>query len=258
MRMWPIKLLLSAIILLGMQFVSGPPQPGTVAGRIEIKVTPPQQVVSRYPTPGGVVQGSVAPIPTVVFIDGPVNGAPVWPKPSRAAIVQKNLQFSPAMLAIPRDTSVSFPNQDSEFHNVFSYSKSKRFDLGRYPKGESKSVLFDKPGIVKIYCEVHPWMRAAVLVLENPFYALVSEDGTFSIQGIPAGHYDLMVWNIDFGSKRVGVDVLAGKSSELLVPLSGMFESDAAIQDMSLNALAAKTANPAVVLPKRACCAGKR
>jgi plastocyanin len=215
-----ICLLLSGA-LLGTQFLPSPPQPGTVAGRIELKVNPPQQEASRYPSAGGQMQQPIQPIPSVVYIDGPVSGSPPWPVLQKAAIVQKNFQFAPSLLIIPVGTTVSFPNQDSEFHNVFSYSKAKRFDLGRYPKGESKSVVFSALGIVKIYCEVHPWMRAAILVLENPFYAVAAQDGTFSIRGIPAGHYGLVVWNVDAGSKKVGVNVSAGDTCEIQVLLSG-------------------------------------
>lgn len=250
--------LLLLVIFLGMQFIPGPPKAGTVSGRVEIQTPPPQRMVSRYPSPGGKVQMDVNPIPTVVFIDGPVASAVAWPKLSRLAIVQKNLQFSPSLLVVPKDTSISFPNEDGEFHNVFSYSKSKRFDLGRYPHGESKRVVFDKPGIVKIYCEIHPWMRAAVLVLENPYYGIVASDGTFSITGIPAGHYELVVWNIDTGSKKVDVDVPAGVAPEVLVQPSRRFASEVPERALRLDALAATTANSASPLPKGVCCAGKR
>ncbi len=255
--MRPIHLLPSAI-LLGMQLIPGSPQAGSVSGRVEVKPIPPRQVVSRYPSPGGPVQRSIDPIPTVVFIDGPVTGAPAWPKPTTTVITQKGLRFSPSLLVIPKGTSVSFPNEDNEFHNVFSYSKAKRFDLGRYPKGESKSVVFDKPGIVKIYCEVHPWMRAAILVLEAPCYAIVSGDGSFTIEGIPAGHHELVVWNIDAGSKKVALDVTAGSAPQLQIRLSGRFEATVMEQVMRLDGLVADAPNRADTLPEGACCAGKR
>ncbi len=255
--MRPINLIPS-VILLGIQLIPGSPQTGTVSGRVAVKPIPPRQVVSRYPSPGGPVQKSVDPIPTVVFIDGPVAGAPAWPKPLPAVINQKGLRFSPSLLVIPKGTSISFPNEDNEFHNVFSYSKAKRFDLGRYPKGESKSVVFDKPGIVKIYCEIHPWMRAAILVLETPCYSIVSGDGSFTIEGIPVGHYELVVWNIDAGSKKVALDITAGRAPRLQIRLSGRFEATVMERDMRLDGLMAETVNPADCLSEGACCAGKR
>jgi hypothetical protein len=234
------------------------PQPGTITGWFEIKTAPPQQVASRYPAPGGQMQKRIEPIPSVVFVNGPVKGAPAWTGIPKPAIVQKDLQFSPVLLAIPKDVSVAFPNEDSEFHNVFSYSKAKRFDLGRYPKGESKSVIFDKPGIVKIYCEVHPWMRAVVLVLENPYYAVVSGDGTFVIRGIPAGHYDLTIWDIDGGSKKVEADVSPAKSPHLLIQLTGSFEADVMEQIMEPPVSAVESRDRPDALTVGVCCAGKR
>ncbi len=255
--MWPVSFVLSAL-LYAMQFIPGTQQPGTIAGRVDIRIAPPEQVASRYPTPGGQLQKSIAPIPTVVFIDGPVAGTPPFPKLARASIIQKGLEFSPSLLIIPRNTAVAFPNEDSEFHNVFSYSKAKRFDLGRYPKGESKSVIFDHPGIVKIYCEVHPWMRAAVLVLENPFYAIVSEEGTFAIKGIPAGHHTLVIWNIDAGSKKVDVEVKTSGSPELALQLSGRFEARLEEGVVHPKALMTETPVPAEGRPEGTCCARKR
>ncbi len=250
--------LLSSALFLGLQLVPGIPQSGTVSGRVEMKAIPPRMVVSRYPSPGGPLQRSIDPIPTVVFINGPVAGAPVWPKPFTTVIAQKGLRFSPPLLVVPRNTSVSFPNEDSEFHNVFSYSRPKRFDLGRYPKGESKSVTFDKPGIVKAYCEIHPWMRAAILVLESPCYAIVSGDGSFSIQGIPAGRYELVAWNIDAGSSKVMADVTAGRTLQLQIKLSGGSEAVGMEQEMHPDTLPREITDPPVALLRGVCCAGRR
>jgi plastocyanin len=255
--MRPLSLLLSAVFL-GVQPIPGAPQSGTVSGRVEMKAIPPRTAVSRYPSPGGPLQRVIDSIPTVVFIDGPVAGAPGWPKPFTTVIAQKGLSFSPSLLVIPRGTSVSFPNEDNEFHNVFSYSRTKRFDLGRYPKGESKSVTFVKPGIVKAYCEVHPWMRAAILVLESPCYAIASGDGLFSIDGIPAGRYELVAWNIDAGSRKVVVDVTAGRTLELEIRLSGGFEAASLEQEIRLDMPAGGNSGPADALPKGVCCAGSR
>ncbi len=101
-------------------------------------------------------------------------------------------------------------------------------------------------------------MRAAILVLESPCYAIVSGDGSFLIEGIPAGRYDLVAWNIDAGSKKVTVEVTAGKTLELQIRLEGRFETAAMERKMPLGALAMKTAGSADDLPKGACCAGKR
>ena len=122
-------------------------------------------------------------------------------------MAQQDTAFVPPVLLISPGTTVRFPNMDPFFHNVFSYSSPKRFDLGRYPQGESKEVRFDTPGIVKVYCEVHESMRSAILVLENPFHTLVDEEGSFRLDGVPAGEYTLVVWHADHGIEETAVTV---------------------------------------------------
>ena len=108
---------------------------------------------------------------------------------------------------------------DSFFHNVFSYSAAARFDLGRYPRGESKEVRFDEPGIAKIYCEVHEFMRAVVVVTDNPFHAVVAEDGTFRLEDVPAGTYTLVAWHPDFDEVEQTVVVRDGSTAAVSLEL---------------------------------------
>jgi hypothetical protein len=94
-----------------------------------------------------------------------------------------------------RGETVEFPNRDDTYHSVFSYSKTKRFDLGRYRKGEEPaSIVFDKPGVVKLFCEIHEHMRATVLVLDTPYFAKTDGDGSFRIESVPPGRYRLTAW----------------------------------------------------------------
>ncbi len=109
-------------------------------------------------------------------------------------IAQKDQMFQPSVLAISVGSTVEFPNLDPYFHNVFSYSKTKKFDLGRYEQGKSKPVTFDKPGLVKIFCEIHYSMRAYLHVLATPYFAVSDEHGAFSIAGVKPGIYTLHVW----------------------------------------------------------------
>jgi hypothetical protein len=125
-------------------------------------------------------------------------------------MAQEDTAFHPPVVVVRTGTTVTFPNRDSFFHNVFSYSGPQRFDLGRYPQGESKSVTFDAPGVVKIYCEVHDFMRAAVIVTESGLHAIPGEDGRFSLAGVPAGTYKLVAWHPDLGQKEMEVRVQDG------------------------------------------------
>ncbi len=125
----------------------------------------------------------------------------------------------PPVLAIQTGTTVAFPNGDPFFHNVFSYSQVQRFDLGRYPLGESKEVTFDEPGIVKIYCEVHDFMRAAVLVLESAHHAVVADDGSFAIADVAPGDYQLVTWHADLNEQAMSITVRAGETERVEVTL---------------------------------------
>ncbi|MCA9750904.1 MAG: hypothetical protein KC591_01830 [Gemmatimonadetes bacterium] len=109
-------------------------------------------------------------------------------------MAQKDRMFVPSVLAVPVGGSIEFPNQDPFFHNVFSYSKTKKFDLGRYPEGESASVTFLEPGIVPVFCEIHYSMRAYIHVVETPWYDVTAEDRRFEILGVRPGEYTIRVW----------------------------------------------------------------
>ena len=114
---------------------------------------------------------------------------------NRVAILdQTHENFVPHVLPILVGTTVKFLNSDDVYHNVFSYSPAKSFDLGRYAKGQSRSVKFDKPGVVKIYCDIHTHMNAFILVLMNPYFATTDDQGNFSIRGVPPGTYTLKAW----------------------------------------------------------------
>jgi len=124
---------------------------------------------------------------------------PVGSKPPPAPVihprlVQKNKRFEPHLLVVPIGTVVEFPNEDPFFHNVFSFYKGKRFDLGLYEAGSSRSVRFDRPGVSFIFCNIHPEMSAAVVVLETPYYGLSNHEGRVTIPNVPPGRYRLEVW----------------------------------------------------------------
>jgi plastocyanin len=132
-----------------------------------------------------------------------------------ARIAQRDEQFQPHIVPVLRGATVEFPNEDDVFHNVFSLSSAKTFDLGRYPKGSSKSVEFDRSGVVQLFCHIHSDMSAVVLVLDDPFFAVPTETGRYVIDGVPAGDYTVIGWHERIRPVERTVHVVAGQTSRV-------------------------------------------
>lgn len=132
-------------------------------------------------------------------------------------IAQLGETFVPHVLPVVQGSAVEFPNQDPIFHNVFSLSSTKTFDLGRYPKGSSRSVTFDEPGIVPVFCHLHSNMSAIVMVLDNPLFTVPGTDGRYQIEGIPAGSYTLVAWHQRSERVEQRVEVVSGEALELTI-----------------------------------------
>jgi plastocyanin len=161
----------------------------------------------KYAGPGISDRKDPDPSPAVVWLEGaPAAEA----KPAAAEIRQEGLEFRPRVLAVTAGSTVSFPNGDALTHNVFSYSKAKRFDLGRYGKGQTKEVLFDAKGLVDVRCEVHDHMRASVHVFDHPWFAVADGQGRYRIPAVPPGKYVLVAWKEFFEPVRTEVEVGAG------------------------------------------------
>lgn len=150
----------------------------------------------------------------VVYIEGPLGTNIVAPAKTvqvvtKKTISQKGALFSPRVLPVVTGTTVEWPNEDEIFHNVFSISETKEFDLGLYKKPEVKKVTFDKPGRADVFCSIHSTMSCVVLVLENSFFATTDEKGRYSIAGVPAGTYQLKAWHERLPSQRQTITVTA-------------------------------------------------
>jgi hypothetical protein len=150
-------------------------------------------MVKRYEiiTKGGVV--ATMPPVAIVYLEGP------FPRPETppvAQIGQKDFAFMPQILPVQAGTRVEFPNFDDTYHNIFSYSAAKRFDLGRYRADEKPvpSQVFDTPGLVTLRCDIHEHMRALILVLDTPHFVLSENDGRYRLGNLPAGRFILKVW----------------------------------------------------------------
>lgn len=112
----------------------------------------------------------------------------------RAVVLQKNKNFSPHLLVVRVGSEVGFPNRDPFFHNVFSLFEGKRFDLGLYESGSSRSIYFDRPGVSYLFCNIHSEMSAVIIALDTPYYAVSDAGGQIAIAGVPPGRYTLHVW----------------------------------------------------------------
>jgi len=185
-------LLSSAFLFLMMH--NALPGQAVIEGHVELPKTKSAPVMNkRYEivTKGGVV--STNPPVAVVYLEGsfPDNGV----RPVKQ-MNQKDYTFVPGLLAVQTGTKVEFTNQDDAYHNVFSFSPAKRFDLGRYRPDEKPvpSQVFDKPGMVTLRCDIHEHMRGLILVLDTPHFTTTGVDGTYKLTGLPAGHYKLKAW----------------------------------------------------------------
>ena len=142
----------------------------------------------------------------VIFLEDPKlkQAAPV-----QAEVVQENLRFLPDFLVVPLGSTVSFPNSDPVFHNVFSLSKVREFDLGYYSSGQTRKVTFNQPGIVQVYCHLHSQMNAAIVVAPNAWYTRPRSDGTFVFSEVPPGVHTVVVWHKSAGFFKRKVELTA-------------------------------------------------
>ena len=141
----------------------------------------------------GVARAAGRPSPdTVVWLEAP--DAPPPATPPRALLDQRNLTFSPKVLVVRAGTLVDFPNNDRVFHNVFSFRDGRRFDLGLYPVGTLRRVSFDRPGLSRVFCNIHPNMAAYVITVDSPYFSRSDDAGAFMIAGVPVGTYKYHAW----------------------------------------------------------------
>ncbi len=192
---------------------------GAIEGTVTLEPPPPpRRSAQRYP--GGQAEvHQVQELPAVAYLVGAVAGDGGGVMEAQS-MTQRDTAFVPAVVHVQVGGLVAFPNGDPFFHNVFSYSSAQRFDLGRYPQGESKAVTFDEPGIVELFCEVHDFMRGAIIVTENPFAAVVAEDGTFRMENVPEGEHTIAFWQQDHRPVEQRVVVTAGGTARVEVELN--------------------------------------
>ena len=193
---------LTAVVAAFVMRAAPPAETGEVAGRVVLV----DAEGTSTPAPGA-----------VVWIPGVAARNPHYaPEP---VITQKEKRFSPHVLAVARGTAVSFPNLDHIFHNVFSVSMENAFDLGLYRGGVSRETRLGRPGLVRVYCNIHPQMAAYVFVVDGGAFAVTDAEGRFRIGGVPAGAHVVRVWQEKGGGAERSVDVRAGAPAPLDVRL---------------------------------------
>ncbi len=140
----------------------------------------------------------------------------------RASIRQRDETFMPRVVAVPVGSEVDFPNDDPIYHNVFSLSRAKTFNLGRFPRGESRVVRFDKPGIVKVFCDIHSHMAASVMVFNHPWFTVPdAEDGRFELGNVPPGQREITAWHERLGDTTMPRAHRGGRTASAGVRASG-------------------------------------
>ncbi|MCL4811078.1 MAG: carboxypeptidase regulatory-like domain-containing protein [Vicinamibacteraceae bacterium] len=201
-------------------------QNGTIRGRVDVEL--PSPAVGRHLDVAAHGTARVRPAPdrrrAVVYLERAPQAAFEERRPARARIDQRNETFVPHVLAITVGTTVDFPNNDTTYHNVFSLSRPKPFDLGRYAAGRSRAVTFDRPGIVRVFCDIHSHMSAFILVFAHRYFAVTDDQGRYRIDDVPPGTYVVRAWNEAVPSAGREAVVRAGEAVTLdfvLRPSSG-------------------------------------
>src|SRR5689334_21974016 len=210
-----LRICFSALVLLGIAVSAT--RATIVRGTVEL-VASHDPMVRKHKDYSGVV----------VWLE-PLANAVALALPLRPAqMIQKNKMFTPHVLAVPLGGSVAFPNLDPIFHNAFSNFNGQIFDVGLYKPGSSRTVAFKRPGIVRVFCNIHPQMSAVIAVLDTPYFAVSNKAGSFEIHNVPPGDYQFHVFHeraspetLDSLARRITVEAATPELSQLSISESG-------------------------------------
>jgi plastocyanin len=202
-----------ALTIIAFLIVAPPAAAGDISGQILITRKLSRKVVApaTYSIRGEAISSARADAfpgsefdRMVIMLEG---GAYALSAPEIVTIEQRSGRFEPDVVVISLGSTVQFPNSDPIFHNVFSLSHAHPFDLGYYAKSQSRSVRFDRPGVIQVYCHIHASMYAAIVVTASPWHGKPGPDGAFSWANVPAGRYQVVVWHKIAGTYTATVDV---------------------------------------------------
>lgn len=210
----PLTLALAALLVVLAIRPAAQQQTAVVRGRVEIGIPiTARRPTAAYPT-RRVPSPALAPESerrhVVVYLR---DARPQTISPMRIAIHQRNESFTPRVVAVTVGSEVEFPNDDPIYHNVFSLSRARNFNLGRYPRGHTRRVRFDRPGVVKVFCEIHSHMSATVMVFDHPWFAVPGEDGRFELSAMPAGDRQITAWHERLGDTTLRVRIESGRAA---------------------------------------------
>lgn len=200
---------------------------GSISGTVQLIAVaaeaPPR--LSPYSQPRYRPQAAPPPAATVedVVVYVAASGATAAPSSAAATanITQRGMRILPRVTVVQVGTEVRFPNEDNVFHNLFSLSGPKPFNLGRYPPGHSESVVFDRPGVVRLFCDIHSEMSGVVVVLDTAFFTRPAADGSYSIPNLPAGTHTVIAWHDRAPPDTLTVTVSDGRASQADFSLGG-------------------------------------
>jgi plastocyanin len=178
--MWLLRICFSAVLVLSLSAA-------TVTGRVVLRDSREKVVRVRSDYSGVVVW--------LEMLGAPLNSGWQDHMPIHAKMIQKNKTFTPHVLAVRVGTTVDFPNFDPIFHNAFSVYDGQLFDIGLYPPGTSRSIRFTRPGFVRVFCNIHSTMSAVIVVIDTPLFAMSQSDGSFAINQVPRGDFELNVFH---------------------------------------------------------------
>jgi len=206
---------LPLVVLIASLAFASPVTAGSIRGSVRVPSAPPADAAFRpyagrassLPAPVRTVRGAVT--DAVLYVDRLPTDAPPRTNDARPQLGQRGQAFEPRVVVVPVGGTVEFPNFDPIFHNVFSVSPARRFDLGKYPRGTSRNVRFPKAGVVNVYCDIHSDMSAFIVVVPNGAWARPDRDGAYAIDDLPPGRYQLRWWHPDFGTGTATVEVPA-------------------------------------------------
>lgn len=195
-----MKLRLALLVLI-LGWVTSPATAATVTGKVLIGGQ------GGVPKVRGITLGDF-----VITVEGVKAPALTPTSATNVVLDQKNITFAPHVLPVQVGATVDFPNSDPIFHNVYSISEAKKFNLGMYPKGMKKTVTFDRPGIVELRCNVHSEMKAYILVKDTPYFARTNRTGSYAIPNVPAGTYKITLWHEQLPAQQKSITVAADGS----------------------------------------------